>query len=82
MGEFFSKQSQTKVNKKTVLIMDEVDGMTGSDRGGIAELILLIKKSKVRASERPASEQLVACHNRTEAHMEPDLHVAVLVRSP
>ncbi|CAM9762324.1 unnamed protein product [Discosporangium mesarthrocarpum] len=27
--------------------MDEVDGMGGSDRGGIAELIVLIKKSKV-----------------------------------
>lgn len=33
--------------KKQLVIMDEVDGMGGSDRGGIQELILLIKKSKV-----------------------------------
>lgn len=31
---------------KRVIIMDEVDGMSGGDRGGTAELILLIKKSK------------------------------------
>lgn len=33
--------------RKQVVIMDEVDGMGGSDRGGIQELILLIKKSRV-----------------------------------
>jgi hypothetical protein len=27
------------VNRKRLVIMDEVDGMGGSDRGGIAELI-------------------------------------------
>lgn len=27
--------------------MDEVDGMSGSDRGGVQELILMIKRSKV-----------------------------------
>lgn len=32
---------------KQLVVMDEVDGMGGSDRGGIQELILLIKKSKV-----------------------------------
>jgi replication factor C subunit 1 len=32
---------------KTALIMDEVDGMSTGDRGGIAELIHLIKGSKV-----------------------------------
>jgi hypothetical protein len=47
MGEFFKKPTEAHVKKRTVLIMDEVDGMTGSDRGGIAELIQLIKKSKV-----------------------------------
>jgi replication factor C subunit 1 len=31
---------------KRVVVMDEVDGMSGGDRGGTAELILLIKKSK------------------------------------
>jgi replication factor C subunit 1 len=33
--------------KKQVLIMDEVDGMSAGDRGGIAELIMIIKKTKV-----------------------------------
>lgn len=32
---------------KTVLIMDEVDGMSSGDRGGIAEIIALIKKTNV-----------------------------------
>jgi len=37
-----------KVTSKRVLLMDEVDGMAGNeDRGGIAELILLMKSSKV-----------------------------------
>ena len=36
------------VTRKRVLLMDEVDGMAGNeDRGGIAELINLIKRSKV-----------------------------------
>merc|ERR1712227_371034 len=39
----FSKE----VNRKRVIIMDEVDGMSGSDRGGMQELIKLIKTSKV-----------------------------------
>jgi replication factor C subunit 1 len=33
--------------KKRVIIMDEVDGMGGGDRGGMAELIQLIKHSRV-----------------------------------
>ncbi|XP_057455870.1 replication factor C subunit 1 [Lotus japonicus] len=32
---------------KTVLIMDEVDGMSAGDRGGVADLIASIKMSKV-----------------------------------
>ncbi|KAG3190001.1 hypothetical protein PC128_g11539 [Phytophthora cactorum] len=31
---------------RRVIVMDEVDGMSGGDRGGTAELIQLIKKSK------------------------------------
>ena len=34
--------------RKTVIIMDEVDGMSGSDRGGISDLIKIIAKAKVR----------------------------------
>lgn len=36
-----------KPQSKRVIIMDEVDGMSASDRGGIQELIKLIKVSKV-----------------------------------
>jgi replication factor C subunit 1 len=34
-------------SKKLVLVMDEVDGMSSGDRGGIAQLNKLIKTSKV-----------------------------------
>jgi replication factor C subunit 1 len=30
-----------------VIVMDEVDGMSAGDRGGMAQLIQLIKKTKV-----------------------------------
>jgi replication factor C subunit 1 len=36
-----------KTNRKAVLIMDEVDGMSGGDRGGIADLIASIKASHI-----------------------------------
>ena len=36
-----------KVTAKRVLLMDEVDGMAGNeDRGGVAELIALLKTTK------------------------------------
>lgn len=35
------------LSDRTVLIMDEVDGMSGGDRGGIGAINLLIKKTKV-----------------------------------
>ncbi|KAJ3189430.1 hypothetical protein HDU85_003060 [Gaertneriomyces sp. JEL0708] len=40
-------KSKAAHRRKHVLIMDEVDGMSGGDRGGTAELIQLIKKTKV-----------------------------------
>ncbi|KAJ3355942.1 hypothetical protein HDU83_002227 [Entophlyctis luteolus] len=40
-------KSKSRPLKRQVLIMDEVDGMSGSDRGGIAELISVIKNSKI-----------------------------------
>ncbi|XP_032418854.1 replication factor C subunit 1 isoform X2 [Xiphophorus hellerii] len=44
---FYKGTSQT-VSSKHVLIMDEVDGMAGNeDRGGIQEMIGLIKNSKI-----------------------------------
>ena len=41
------KKVESPQRKKHCIIMDEVDGMGGGDRGGMAELILLIKKTKV-----------------------------------
>ena len=35
------------VTDRTCLIMDEVDGMSAGDRGGVGALNALIKKSKV-----------------------------------
>ena len=47
----FSLSGDTKVQSKGhnhCLIMDEVDGMAGNeDRGGLQELVQLIKKSKI-----------------------------------
>lgn len=46
--ESFYKGTSQKVSSKHVLIMDEIDGMAGNeDRGGIQEMIGLIKSSKV-----------------------------------
>lgn len=35
------------ITDRTVLIMDEVDGMSSGDRGGVGALNAMIKKSKV-----------------------------------
>ncbi|XP_042340871.1 replication factor C subunit 1 isoform X2 [Plectropomus leopardus] len=46
--ENFYKGTSQKVSSKHVLIMDEIDGMAGNeDRGGIQEMIGLIKNSKI-----------------------------------
>ena len=37
------------ITDKSCLIMDEVDGMSAGDRGGVAALNAMIKKSKVIA---------------------------------
>ncbi len=36
-----------KITNKTVLIMDEIDGMSGGDRGGVGAINALIKKTRV-----------------------------------
>lgn len=35
------------IGTKTCLIMDEVDGMSAGDRGGVGALNVLIKKTRV-----------------------------------
>lgn len=39
-----------KVTDRSVLIMDEVDGMSAGDRGGVGALNALIKKTRVRSN--------------------------------
>jgi len=39
--------ADAKINSRTCLIMDEVDGMSAGDRGGVGALNALIKKTKV-----------------------------------
>lgn len=38
-----------KITDRSCLIMDEVDGMSAGDRGGVGALVALIKKTRVRA---------------------------------
>ena len=48
VSDALSSRSLSKTSTKRVLLMDEVDGMAGNeDRGGMAELIQLIKGSKI-----------------------------------
>ncbi|KAJ3213262.1 hypothetical protein HDU67_003105 [Dinochytrium kinnereticum] len=47
MTEYFTTDTRRMAKtKKVVLIMDEVDGMSAGDRGGVGELINVIKKSQ------------------------------------
>lgn len=48
---FIALQSKQAARKNTLLIMDEVDGMSSGDRGGVAELILMIRNAKVSEFE-------------------------------
>ncbi|KAN0060728.1 DNA replication factor C complex subunit Rfc1 [Thecaphora frezii] len=52
-----------KVTDRTVLIMDEVDGMSGGDRGGIGAINALIKKTKVPI--------ICICNDRKNPKMRP-----------
>ncbi|KAI9594841.1 replication factor RFC1 C terminal domain-containing protein [Syncephalis fuscata] len=52
LGEIISTKAMIETSSSSelhhrVVIMDEVDGMSAGDRGGIAQLIQLIKKSKI-----------------------------------
>ncbi|KAG0099889.1 hypothetical protein BGZ93_005344 [Podila epicladia] len=46
-GKSVAADIDPSMSKKQVIIMDEVDGMAGGDRGGIAQLISFIKKTHV-----------------------------------
>lgn len=45
-----------KITDKSCLIMDEVDGMSAGDRGGVGALVALIKKTKVWLVLQPLNE--------------------------
>eukprot|EP01117_Protostelium_nocturnum_P000965 TRINITY_DN11296_c0_g1_i1.p1 TRINITY_DN11296_c0_g1~~TRINITY_DN11296_c0_g1_i1.p1 ORF type:complete len:809 (-),score=298.28 TRINITY_DN11296_c0_g1_i1:150-2576(-) len=47
LTEFFGAKRAEEKPKKTLLIMDEVDGMSAGDKGGMAELIQIIKKTSI-----------------------------------
>lgn len=47
LGDFKAFLPQHKASRRHILIMDEVDGMSAGDRGGMAELITLIKKTRI-----------------------------------
>ncbi|XP_065350449.1 replication factor C subunit 1 isoform X2 [Cloeon dipterum] len=48
LSGMFKGNRAKALSKKRILLMEEVDGMAGNeDRGGIAELILLVKQSKI-----------------------------------
>ncbi|ODN75992.1 hypothetical protein L202_05958 [Cryptococcus amylolentus CBS 6039] len=52
-----------KITSKTCLIMDEVDGMSAGDRGGVGALNTLIKKTKI--------PMILICNDRTLQKMKP-----------
>ncbi|KAF9180026.1 hypothetical protein BGZ51_006504 [Haplosporangium sp. Z 767] len=46
-GKVTASDVDPSMGKKQLIIMDEVDGMAGGDRGGIAQLIAFIKRTQV-----------------------------------
>ena len=47
IADFASGASGGVLGRKMALIMDEVDGMSSGDRGGMAQLITLIKRARM-----------------------------------
>uniref|UniRef100_A0A7S2SF18 Replication factor C subunit 1 n=1 Tax=Mucochytrium quahogii TaxID=96639 RepID=A0A7S2SF18_9STRA len=47
LGDALNCKSLSQSSEKRLVIMDEVDGMSSDDRGGMQELIKLMKKTKV-----------------------------------
>ncbi|WVO18431.1 hypothetical protein L204_106148 [Cryptococcus depauperatus] len=54
------------IDSRTCLIMDEVDGMSAGDRGGVGALNTLIKKTKI--------PMILICNDRTLQKMKPLQH--------
>lgn len=58
--------------KKIVLIMDEVDGMSGGDRGGVGAMAKFCKKTEIPL--------ILICNERNLPKMKPFNHVAFDIR--
>ncbi|GAA5849527.1 hypothetical protein JCM3766R1_000220 [Sporobolomyces carnicolor] len=70
LSGFFKQAGSTEsdgtglgVNKKSVIIMDEVDGMSAGDRGGVGALNAFIRKTKVPI--------IAICNDKTSQKMKP-----------
>ncbi|KAK0550685.1 DNA replication factor C complex subunit Rfc1 [Tilletia horrida] len=61
-----SQSGGIKISPKTCLIMDEVDGMSGGDRGGVGAINALIKKTKIPI--------ICICNDRRNKKMQPFLN--------
>ncbi|KAJ3497760.1 hypothetical protein NLG97_g1656 [Lecanicillium saksenae] len=65
-------KSVDTTKKKIVLIMDEVDGMSGGDRGGVGAMAKFCKKTEVPL--------ILICNERRLPKMKPFDHVAFDIR--
>ncbi|KAH6622791.1 replication factor RFC1 C terminal domain-containing protein [Chaetomium tenue] len=73
MGYFAADGKQVDVGKKKiVLVMDEVDGMSAGDRGGVGALAKFCKKTEVPL--------ILICNERRLPKMKPFDHVAFDVK--
>jgi replication factor C subunit 1 len=64
MGYFSSGSDEvTSSKKKLVLIMDEVDGMSAGDRGGVGALAAVCKKTQI--------PMILICNERKQPKMKP-----------
>ncbi|MCJ1392457.1 hypothetical protein MMC18_005324 [Xylographa bjoerkii] len=68
LGYFAGDGKKADVEKKKlVLIMDEVDGMSAGDRGGVGALAAVCKKSRI--------PMILICNDRKQPKMKPFDHV-------
>ena len=63
MGYFSSSKEVDASKRKLVLIMDEVDGMSAGDRGGVGALAAVCKKTEI--------PMILICNDRRQPKMKP-----------
>ncbi|ORY75974.1 replication factor RFC1 C terminal domain-domain-containing protein [Leucosporidium creatinivorum] len=67
LSGFFKKDGEDAnglgVNRKSIIIMDEVDGMSAGDRGGVGALNAMIRKTKVPI--------IAICNDKSSPKMKP-----------